>query len=160
MRAPITTVLACALAALALVGCRGDRILRIHSTPPGATVRLDDTVVGRTPIDIPFKDYGRRRLSLYRPGYRTHTQALKVDARWWSRFPIDIITEIIIPMGLDDVRELNIPLVPDTGEEAAPANEEFYDNALRARAGKTLPVETPPDETSSDGATEPTDSDG
>ncbi|MEM9383043.1 MAG: PEGA domain-containing protein [Planctomycetota bacterium] len=137
--------------ALVLTGCRGSRVLRVRSTPAGATVRLDDTVVGRTPIDIPFKDYGRRRLSLYRPGYRTHTQKLKLDPRWWKRFPLDIVSELLLPFGFDDVRELDIPLAPDSGTEAEPATDEFVDHALRARSGESLedvPVigSTPEDE--------------
>ncbi|MEM1450962.1 MAG: PEGA domain-containing protein [Planctomycetota bacterium] len=127
-----------ALTVVLLVGCRGSRILRVRSTPAGATVRLDDTVVGRTPIDIPFKDYGRRRLSLYRPGYRTHTQALKLDPRWWKRFPLDVVSELLLPFGFDDVRKLDISLAPDSGAEAEPATDEFVDHALRARSGESL----------------------
>ena len=129
---------AIALAGATLVGCRGDRLLRIESMPPGATVRLDGEIVGRTPVSIPFEHYGRRRLALYRPGYRTHTEALKLDPRWWSRFPLDILTEIVIPLGIDDVRERKIALAPDTGERAAPATEEFIEHALLARSGDPL----------------------
>ena len=129
---------AVAVVALALCACRGDRLLRVESTPPGAVVRLDDSVIGRTPLEVPFEHYGRRRLSLYRAGYRTYTQKLELDAPWFAIFPIDVFTEVLLPLGLDDVRTLQIPLVPDTGDEAAPATEEFVEHAMRARAGEDL----------------------
>lgn len=129
---------ALALAALSLAACRGDRLLRVETVPPGATVRLDDKVVGRTPADIEFEHYGRRRLSIYRPGYRTHTESLKIRSPWWTRFPFDIVSEILLPFGWDDVHVRKIALVPDTGEEAAPATGQFIENALRARSGDPM----------------------
>ncbi|MEM6675721.1 MAG: PEGA domain-containing protein [Planctomycetota bacterium] len=129
--------LAVALLAVA-AGCRGDRLLRVESTPPGATVRLDDVVIGRTPLEVPFGHYGRRRLSLYRPGYRTHTESLELKTPWYARFPIDVFTEVLLPLDIDDVRERDILLVPDTGAEAAPATEEFIVHALLARDGDEL----------------------
>ena len=127
-----------ALASL-LAGCRGDRILRIESVPSGATVRLDDQVIGRTPLEIDFEHYGQRRLALYKATYRTYSEPLILRAPWWARFPIDLVTEVILPLGLDDVREARIVLAPDAGEpEASSATEEFLDNALRARSGDRL----------------------
>ena len=122
-----------------LVGCRGDRILRIESIPSGATVRLDDQVIGRTPLEIDFEHYGQRRLALYRETYRTYSEPLVLRAPWWARFPIDIVTEVILPLGLDDVRQVRIVLAPDAGEpEASDATQEFLSNALRARSGDRL----------------------
>lgn len=131
-----------ALASLSL-GCRGDRILRIESVPPGATVRLDDQVIGRTPLEIDFEHYGQRRLALYKTTYRTYSEPLILRAPWWARFPVDLLTEVILPLGLDDVRETRIVLAPDAGEaEATDATQEFIENALRARSGDRLEVAT------------------
>lgn len=121
-----------------LSSCVGDRILRIESDPPGATVRLDDRVIGVTPIDVEFQHYGQRRLALYRTGYRTYSEPLKLKAPWFARWPIDMFTEVILPLGLDDVRTMRIDLVEDTGAEAAVAIEEFRDHATRARGGDSL----------------------
>ena len=119
-----------------LTGCRGDRILRIESVPSGATVRLDDRVIGRTPLEIDFKDYGQRRLALYKETYRTYSEPLILKAPWWARFPVDLLTEVVLPLRLHDVREARIVLAPDAGEEEATvATQEFIEHALRARSG-------------------------
>lgn len=133
-----TLALGLLVAPTLLSGCRGDRILRIQSIPEGATVRLDDRVIGRTPLEISFDHYGQRRLALYEIGHRTYSEPLIIKAPWWARFPVDILTEVILPLGIDDVREVEIDLVRDTGSEAEVATEEFLDHAKRARAGESL----------------------
>ena len=127
-----------ALAASGLSGCVGDKVLKIDSRPTGASVRLDDTLVGVTPLELPLEHYGRRRLALYKDGYRTYSEPLRLDPPWWARFPIDIFTEVVLPLGLDDVREIEIDLVADTWTEAQVATKEFRLHALRARAGEDL----------------------
>ncbi|QDV08748.1 PEGA domain protein [Planctomycetes bacterium Poly30] len=127
------------LALPVLASCRGDRLLLIESVPPGATVRLDDKVIGRTPLEIDFENYGQRRLSLYKETYRTYSEPLVIRAPWWARFPVDLLTEVLLPLGLDDVRSERIVLVPDAGEVVATvATQEFIDHALRARKGDEL----------------------
>lgn len=113
-------------------------MLRIDSVPRGAIVRLDDRVIGITPLEVPFQHYGQRRLALYSEGSRTYSEPLLLKAPWHARFPLDILTEVILPLGLDDVRELRIDLVADAGTEAAVATGEFLDHAKRARAGEDL----------------------
>lgn len=135
-RAPRTA--AAALLALGASGCVGDKVLKIDSRPTGASVRLDDTLVGVTPLELPMEHYGRRRLALYKEGYRTYAEPLTLDPPWWARFPVDIFTEVLLPLGLDDVREIEIDLVADTGTEARAATADFMDHALRARAGEDL----------------------
>ncbi len=130
--------LALMASALGASSCMGDRILRIESDPPGATVRLDDRVIGVTPLDVEFLHYGQRRLALYRTGYRTYSEPLALDAPWFARWPMDMLTEVILPLGLDDVRTMRIDLVEDTGSEAAVAIQEFHDHAERARDGESL----------------------
>ena len=144
--------LALAAAALGASSCVGDRVLRIESDPPGATVRLDDQVIGVTPIDVEFQHYGQRRLALYRTGYRTYSEPLALNAPWFARWPVDMLTEVVLPLGLDDVRTLRIDLVEDAGTEAEVAIQEFHDHAGRARDGESLegvPIagEEGPDET-------------
>ena len=107
--------LALLLAALAAAGCRTHRYLEITSTPPGAEVRLDDEAVGLTPVRVPFEHYGTRRVSYYLPGYRTYSRRIRIKAPWHARFPIDILTEVLIPLGLTDRRKVHQDLVQ--GEE-------------------------------------------
>lgn len=131
-------IVGAAACVLGLSGCRGDRLLRIDSVPSGAVVRLDDRVIGITPLEVPFEHYGQRRLALYSEGSRTYSEPLVLKAPWHARFPIDILTEVLLPLGLDDVRDLRIDLVADAGTEAEVATDEFLDHAKRARKGEDL----------------------
>jgi len=115
-RLTCTTIPGLALLLLAASqGCTAKRSLTIRSAPPGARVRIDDRAVGVTPIRIAFQHYGVRRITLYKDGYRTHSQRIRLSAPWYARFPIDLFTEILLPLGIDDHREYSVPLVP--GEE-------------------------------------------
>lgn len=98
-----------------LTGCRTHRYLEISSTPPGAQVRLDDQAVGVTPLRVPFEHYGTRRVTYYLPGYRTSSRRIHVDPRWYGVFPLDILTEVLLPLGLTDRRRVHQDLVQ--GEE-------------------------------------------
>jgi len=101
--------------ALGAGACRAQRYLEITSSPPGAEVRLDDEAVGVTPVKVPFEHYGTRRLTFYLPGYRTFSRRIRIGAPWYSRFPLDIVTEVLLPLGLVDRRKLHEDLV--LGEE-------------------------------------------
>ena len=100
------------LAALAfsLGGCAAERTLHITSEPGGALVRVDDETVGTTPLALPFTYYGIRRVTLYKAGFRTHSEQIELDAPWYQRFPIDLVSEILLPFGWDDDREYHVVL--------------------------------------------------
>ena len=127
----IRSTLPLALAAALLAGCRTERSLVVHSAPPGALVRLDEALIGRTPLDHPFEHHGTRRLTLYLPGYRTHSEQVELPAPWHARFPIDLITEVLLPLGLDDKHEFSFVLEPD---DIAPETPEFESLLERAEA--------------------------
>lgn len=120
-----------AAVAVSAAGCRPTRTLVIDSVPQGAVVRLDETVIGRTPLEHRFDHYGERRVSLYAPGYRTHSARESIRAPWHARFPVDLFTEVLLPLGLDHRVVLpTVVLEADSGDDAAPATSEFV-----ARAG-------------------------
>jgi hypothetical protein len=100
---------------LVLAGCRTHRYMEITSVPPGAEVRLDDQAVGLTPVRVPFDYYGTHRVTFYLAGHRTMSRRIKLRPRWYSRFPLDIVTEVLLPLGLTDRRKIHQDLVP--GEE-------------------------------------------
>ena len=54
--------------------------LVVTSTPPGATVRLDDDEIGVTPMDLEVEQWeGSKQLTLRRRGYRTWRDSIEVD---------------------------------------------------------------------------------
>ena len=99
----------------AATGCRTERVIRVTSDPPGARIRLDDTEVGTTPARIEFDHYGVRRITLYKEGYHTHSEQIELDPPWYSRFPLDLVSEILLPFGWKDKRRYHVAL--EAGEE-------------------------------------------
>ncbi|MFT7678710.1 MAG: hypothetical protein ACI8QC_002706 [Planctomycetota bacterium] len=129
------------LLALLLCACGARRSVLIESTPPGALVRLDDEVVGTTPLDHPFVHYGTRRVTLYLPGYRTWSQAVAMEPHWYARFPLDLITEVLLPLNLRDRRHVQVELTPDDGEQDIGDLEAFVERAEAIRAaGVAAPI--------------------
>jgi hypothetical protein len=84
-----------------------ERTITIHSDPSGARVRLDDRALGVTPVQI----------ALYKVGYRTHSEQIRLSPPWYARFPVDLLTEVLLPLGLNDHREYKVALTP--GEEVS-----------------------------------------
>ena len=122
---------------LLLPGCRTTRVMEVTSDPPGALVRLDEEVIGRTPLEHEFLHYGRRRLTLYLPGYRTWSRRVEPEAPWYSRFPFDFVTEVLIPLGLTHRYAYEAVLVEDTGDDpsgTAPAIDGFVERAVEVRS--------------------------
>jgi hypothetical protein len=101
------------LSATALASCAARRTIRVESQPPGAKVRFDDRIVGVTPVEVPFEHYGTRRVTLYQDGYRTWSSLMAVRAPWYFAFPIDFVTEVVLPFGWKDSRTLRVELEPE-----------------------------------------------
>jgi len=128
----------------ALCSCATQRVLEVTSEPPGALVRLDDRTVGTTPVDVPFDAYGVRRLTLYLEGWRTHSERLRIDPPWWERFPLDVVSEVLLPFGWRDERSVHVRLEPGSDVVTLPALESVFQRAeILRRAGPEGPEELP-----------------
>ena len=128
-------------------GCRARRELRIDTTPPGAQVRLDDDLVGVTPVELTFEHYGIRQATFYKEGYRPKSQLIELKKPWWALFPLDFFSEILLPFGWRDRTAVRVELEPELGEVSA---EEVRAVLLRAeslrRAGPDGPRPVPQSE--------------
>jgi hypothetical protein len=121
MNRPLTALLLALPCAATAAGCRAQRELVINTDPPGAEIRLDGTLLDqRTPAHVPFTSYGVRRITLYLDGYLTYSEAFDVKAPWYAYFPIDILSEIVFPVGWRDRHRLRVKLVPGTAAIPAP----------------------------------------
>ncbi len=133
------------IALLALVGCKADKRLWIESEPPGAEVYLDREPLGQTPVSMEFIHYGTHRLSLSLPGYMPYARDLEVPPPWYARFPLDIVSEVLLPFGWEDHKVARVTLVP-TPERISEA--EFERARARAEsfrtAGNGTPTDMPP----------------
>ena len=112
----IGAILACCL----LGGCV-ERLVTIRSDPPGATVKLDDEVVGQTPCEVGYTWYGTREFTVELPGYRSTSRLVELSPPWWQFFPLDLLTDVFLPFTIRDQRNLRVLLDPEpaTIEEAA-----------------------------------------
>ena len=142
-RTPIALLAAVALTATA--GCRAQRYMVFVSAPSAADVYLDGEHVGRTPLELPFEAYGSRHVTLSRPGYRDHTEVLELEVPWYSVFPLDYVSEILLPFGWEDRYRLEVVLQRHTGEVSRPDLEAVLNRAesLR-RGGPAGPNQLPP----------------
>jgi hypothetical protein len=137
---------------VSLPACAARRELVITSDPPGALVRLDDTVVGTTPYSTRFDAYGSRRITLYHPGYRTVSVVEKIKPPWYGRFPFDVVSEVLLPVGWRDRHERDFKLVAESGTLTRPDLDPVLKRAQALRlaeptgprpAVQPLPVEPP-----------------
>jgi len=151
-------VLSLAVGSLGLLGCRAERSLRITSTPPGAELRLDDQVLGHTPVEVPFIYYGVRRVTLSLPGYRTLSQQIAIEPPLRARFPLDLFTEVLLPLGWEDHQSFHLQLEPGLEELTQPDLRSVLERAeaLR-RAGPEGPRVLPPIRTTAPQANEQTE---
>ena len=100
--------------------CAVRRELTIRSNPPGALVRVDDELVGVTPLTFRFQDYGSRLVTFYKDDFRTRSTRIRLRAPWYLRFPADFVSELLLPFGWRDRREITLDLSPESGTVAPP----------------------------------------
>lgn len=125
--------------------CRAHRMLEIKSDPPGARVVLDQDVIGTTPVEVEFWHYGVRRVTVALPGYRTQSQQISIRPPWYARFPIDIVSEVLLPIGWRDHYLLQVVLEPGLDEITTPDIRSVLDRAeVLRRAGPEGPRALPP----------------
>ncbi len=87
-----------------------ERKLLIRSEPSGATVFLDGTSLGPTPVEVPFTYYGTRELVFRKKDYLDRRTLEKIDAPIYVWCPLDFIFENLIPVTLTDVHEVSSSL--------------------------------------------------
>ena len=132
------------LLALLVSGCAAKRILHIETTPPGATVLYNGDPIGVTPLDHEYLHYGTVRLSLQLDGFHTHSEQLKLEPRWFSRFPMDIVTEVFFPVGWVDKRLYRVTLESGKDRLDSPLRQSVLERAQVLRqAGPGGPEQLP-----------------
>lgn len=99
-----------AIAALQ-TGCVTRR-LTIRSNPPGAMVYVDDYEVGLTPVSVSYTYYGTRKIRLVKSGFETITVMQQVPTPWYQFFPLDFVSENLVPFEIRDERGVDFTLVP------------------------------------------------
>lgn len=99
------------LAALALAGCV-ERRMTVRTNPPNALVILDGQEIGHSPVSTGFTYYGNREIKLVKDGYETKTVHQTISTPWYQIFPLDFVSEVLIPWKIRDERNYIYTLEP------------------------------------------------
>jgi len=112
---PMRRLLAPALAAALLSGCV-ERLVAVRTEPPGAALYVDGEKAGETPCEVRYVWYGTREISVERKGYKPVRQMLPLRPPWWQIFPLDFVTDVLVPF--TDRLEVEYVLEPAPASEA------------------------------------------
>ncbi len=118
---PTTTLvflLLLALAALVTPGCV-ERILVVRTQPSGADVYINGQKVGTTPLEYEFDfylpmDIELRKYDTREGGYRAVHLVKDPRIPWHQYFPLDLVTEFLVPWPIRDVHHVDVELQPET----------------------------------------------
>lgn len=134
-------LLAAAAAMISSPGCV-QRRMTIRSNPPGALVYVDDYPLGTTPVSHDFVYYGTRKIRLVKDGYETLTVRQPFPVPWYEIFPLDFVTENVIPWEVRDERVVDLAMQPaaSTPAELVVSRAE----QVRLAAGSLPPVAPQP----------------
>src|SRR5579862_2037950 len=130
------------LGLLSQAGCV-ERLLTIHSDPPGASVYLDGEKVGTTPCEVSYTWYGTRDLILELRGYTLIRQEVTLSPPSWQILPLDFVTDVVLPFTLRDRMAVSYPM------EQAPLTREEVDTVLNRAEElrkKSQVTDSPPNE--------------
>ncbi|MEM6469756.1 MAG: PEGA domain-containing protein [Planctomycetota bacterium] len=130
-RGSAVAVTAVTVLLIASSGCVRRR-MTVRTNPPGATVSVDNQVIGVSPAATPFNYYGTREFRVEADGFRTETIRRRFNPPWYQWPGIDFVSETLWPGELRDERIIDVTLVPKT----IPPEEEVIGRAdsLRSQA--------------------------
>jgi len=114
-------------ATLAASGCV-ERRLFVRSDPPGAGVWIDEEYRGETPLDVTLPGYGTRRIELRKAGFERELFHERVPRPFYQWFPLDFVTEVLIPFRIRDEHRVDRRLRP---EPPVTYDRAFADELLR-----------------------------
>ncbi len=84
-----------ALTAAVLLGGCVERRVWIETDPPGALVWLNDTQVGRSPVDVSITHHGIYDVRIEKEGYEPLVTSADTDGPIWDTVPLDFFVEIL-----------------------------------------------------------------
>ncbi len=103
------------MAAAGLAGLAGcvERRFVVITDPPGAIVYDEKhRPLGMAPADRQFTYYGKYKFTLIQDGYQTQVVEEHINAPWYEYFPLEFISENLIPWTIRDRREFTYKMVP------------------------------------------------
>lgn len=107
-----------AMITLLILVCSGcvRRRMTVRTSPPGATVSIDNQLIGTSPASTDFIYYGTREVRVEREGYRTEVVLRRMKPPWYQLPVLDFVSETLWPGEIRDERIIDIELVPQVIE--------------------------------------------
>ena len=115
-------------------GCVRRRMM-VRTNPPGATVSIDNQVIGTSPAATPFVYYGTREIRIERDGFRTETIRRRFNPPWYQFPGLDFISETLWPGELRDERIIDVEMVPMVRESTESVVQRADGLRNQSRAG-------------------------
>ncbi|TWU38763.1 PEGA domain protein [Novipirellula aureliae] len=115
LRRPVSQLAASAILVTMVTssGCVRRR-MTVRTSPSGATISVDNQVIGTSPAATSFVYYGTREIRVEKDGYRTETIRRRLNPPWYEYPGLDFISETLWPGELRDERIIDIQLIPKT----------------------------------------------
>jgi PEGA domain len=143
-----TALAAALLLLLALESGCVERRFTVRSNPPGAQLYVDDYEIGTTPCSVSYTYYGTRKIRLVKDGYETAVVNQPMPAPWNQYFPIDFVTENLVPGHIRDERVVTYQMQPSvqvpSDQLVARAESLRQNGRLGAAANAQVRVTPPP----------------
>ncbi|MBB3206378.1 hypothetical protein FHS27_002187 [Rhodopirellula rubra] len=94
------------------------RRMTVRTSPPGATVSVDNQLIGTSPAATSFVYYGTREIRIEKDGFRTETIRRKVKPPWYQWPVAEFVSETLWPGEIRDERIIDVELVPQVIESS------------------------------------------
>lgn len=109
--------------------------MTVRTSPPGATVSVDNQVIGTTPAATSFVYYGTREFRIEKDGYRTETIRERFNPPWYEFPGLDFVTETLWPGEIRDERIVDVELVPKVYEPSTDVVQRADSLRTQSRTG-------------------------
>lgn len=131
-----------ALSAGLASGCVERRYV-INSDPPGALVLRNGKPIGAAPADDHFVYYGDYEFTLIKDGFETLKTKERIRPPWYQWFPLDFVSEVLVPFQIEDVHRFNYTMAP---LQAVRPDEQMSRAQVLREKGKSIgtPLPAPP----------------
>jgi PEGA domain len=123
---------------LLVVACSAGCVRRrmtVRTSPPGATISVDNQVIGTSPAAANFVYYGTREFRVEKDGFRTETIRRRFNPPWYEFPGVDFIAETLWPGEIRDERIIDVELVPKEVQTTGQVLERADALRQQSRAG-------------------------
>lgn len=122
------------LCSVAASGCVRRR-MTVRTSPPGATVSVDNQVIGTTPAATNFVYYGTREFRIEKDGFQTETIRRRFNPPWYEWPVLDFVSETLWPGEIRDERIIDVQLVEQVLEPTENVVERADSLRTQSRTG-------------------------